>query len=346
MQMPSHADAFQVLLLQAADEGRKDALFGDSWERAYRDGCAFMVGNEFPDVYFEFPLAGDPFLDVTALLKPLEAGTRIDSVAAEGTGPMLDWYAGVRGEYESVSCGFELDTKNPELPAAAIHFQPRTYTELVEPFCEAVGEPERAALYLDTAARMPEGWPLSFFGMFRGRPGFPLRICGYLSDSAKCACAEGAANVAAVFDQVGFSAYDNAMLEGVSQVMRTAHGSLDFQFDVYPDGSLGDTFALDVQFEIERPELVRESFDSGPVSKVMGLFEQWGIADARWRLTSAATFARAIPIRLEDGTRGSFAFTLMPQWAKVRWRAGKLQPAKLYYYAHAGLLDNEDVDNS
>ena len=35
---------------------------------------------------------------------------------------------------------------------------------------------------VDKAARMPEGWSLAFVGVFRGRSGSPLRICGYMSD--------------------------------------------------------------------------------------------------------------------------------------------------------------------
>ena len=40
---------------------------------------------------------------------------------------------------------------------------------------------------VDKAARMPEGWSLAFVGVFRGRPGPPLRICGYMSDEEQSA---------------------------------------------------------------------------------------------------------------------------------------------------------------
>ena len=155
MRAPSNATALEVLLLQAADDGRGARLFGPSLERA-RVACRpFMAVEEFPDVYLEFPLAGDPFLDITLLYGELGPGTRIDSPAAAGSEPMLDWCAGVQRDYDDVCCGFELDTKNEQLPAAAVHFQPRAHLELVAPFCEAIGEPERARLYLDLNDRMP-----------------------------------------------------------------------------------------------------------------------------------------------------------------------------------------------
>ena len=338
MKKPTHADAFQVLLLQAADEGRGDILFGESFSRARNSLLPFMVGKAFPNVYFEHPLIGEPFLDVTVLLGELEPNTRIASEAATGTEALLDWYAKVRPEYSDVSCGFELDTKEADLPKAAVHFQPRKHKNLVRPFFEAIGEPERAQLYLDLAERMPEGWPLSFFGLFRGRPGSPLRICGYHSVDDAHAYADGPAHIASVFDELGFSAYNDVMLEQVSELFATVPGATDFQLDVYPDGSLGSTFAIDMQFKIERPEMVRASFKDGRGARVMNLLKKWGIADERWSLSADAAFARALPVELDDGTIGRYAFTLMPQWAKVRWCDGVLQPSKLYMLASAEIL--------
>lgn len=337
--MLSHADAFEVLCLQAADEGRGEVLFGDSLARARKEARPFMVGEEFPSVYLEFPLVGEPFLDVTVLYGALSEGTRIDSPAAAGTDGLLDWFSGPASDNDDVSCGFELDTKHAELPAAAIHFQPRRCTDFVRPFCEAIGEPERADLYLDMVNRMPPDWPLSFFGLFRGRPGSPMRVCGYLGEHVTKACGDDSSCVAQVFDRVGFAAYDTRMLEQVSEAMRVAPGTVDFQFDVFPDGSLGTTFALDIQFEIKQPKVVRASFGEGPAGRVMRLLQTWGLADERWRLVPQASFARSLPMALKDGSLGKYAFTLMPQWVKVRWTDCELQPSKLYHLARTSVLE-------
>ena len=341
MKVPSYADSFEVLCLQAADDGRGPVLFGESFERARKALRPFMVGKRFPDVYLEFPLIGEPFMDVTVLLKEIEPGTRIDSPAAAGTEAMLEWYADAHGEHQGIACGYEVDTKEPGLPAAAVHFQPRKKTQLVEPFCKIVGEPERAALYLDLDACMPEGWPLSFFGMFRGRPGSPLRVCGYLARTAQSACACDPEELGRAFRAIGFTAYDNAMLAQVSQLMAVAPGLIDFQFDIYPDGSLGDTFAIDLQFEIAQPKDVQACFTDGGGANVMNLLEKWGAADERWHLGAEAAFANAIPAWREDGSICKWAFTLMPQWAKARWKDGVLQPSKLYLLGSAGPLENE-----
>ena len=338
MLVPSHPDAFEVLCLQAADDGRGNTLFGDCLARARKEARPFMVGEEFPSVYLEFPLRGKPFLDVTALYDKLTAGTRVESNAAVGTGPLMDWFADASSKFDNISCGFELDVKDPSITQAAIHFQPRSHLELVEPFCASIGESRRVALYLDLAARMPQGWPLAFFGLFRGRAGSPLRVCGYLDEEEAQACVEDPGHIAAVFDQVGFEAYDDAMLARVSALLESAPKSVDFQFDVYDDGHIGETFAIDIQFGIEQPDDVRASFEDGPASRVLGMLERWGAADSRWRLAADAAFARSVDVDLGCGETGRYVFLLMPQWVKARWTAGDLQPAKLYHFAHAGLL--------
>ena len=340
MRIPTYGDSFQVLLLQAADQGRGPVLFGESQARARAAVPPFLIGNELPDIYFEHPLIGDPFLDVTVLFGKLDPGTRVDSPLAGDHGTVLDWFAETSAKTEGISCGFELDTHKEQVPEAAMHFQPRKQTGLVQPFFDAIGEPGRAETYLGTAARMPEGWPLSFFGLFRGRPGTPLRVCGYLDHVERKTCVDNPEHLASAFDAIGFSAYDDAMLAQVAEIMAAAPGTVDFQFDVFPDGSLGSVFALDVQFGIGRPEAVATSFASGPGARVMNLLQGWDVADERWKLAVQAAFARAVAVELDGGGTGRYAFTLMPQWVKVRWANGRLQPAKLYHLGNASLLGN------
>lgn len=335
----SYPEAFEVLCLQASDDGRGEVLFGESLQRARRSVPPFLVGSRFPSVYLECPLVGTPFLDVTVLYDTISHGQRVSSNAATGSDALFDWFAGVCETHDGISFGFELDTKHEELPQAAVHFQPRWHAELVEPFCAAAGEGERAALYLDLAERMPRGWLLSFFGMFRGRSGSSLRVCGYHGNEQRQACAESTSHVAEVFDSIGFAAYDDVMLRQISELMALAPGQTDFQFDVLSDGSLGSTFSIDVRFAIEQPRLVRASFEKGPVSQVMRYLQAHDVVDDRYRLAAEAAFARALPLLDDGGAQCVYTFTLMPQWVKVRWTDGELQPSKLYFLGSAGPLE-------
>lgn len=340
MRMPSHADAFQVLLLQAADDGRGSVLFGDSLDRVRTAVPPFMVGPDFPGIYLEFPLMGDPFLDVSILYGRLEPHTRIESAAAQGTERMLDWFAEASKHYSNIACGFELDTKHNDVPAATVHFQPRASKELVRPFMQTIGA-NGAQLYLDIDDRMPAGWSLDYFGLFRGRPTFPLRVCGYLSRDAILRCAGNPEGLAEVFRQAGFHAYDEAMLKQATKLMGFENAGIAFQFDVLPDGTLTDMFALEISFGLKPSGRIRESFAYGSASRIMACFRDWGVADERTELVPGASFTRSLPVEADDGSLVRYAFTLCPQWIKARWVAGQLVPSKLYYQAMAGPLSEQ-----
>lgn len=338
MKIPSNSLACQTLFLQAADEGRGPVLFGDSFERTREAVLPFVEGVPFPSLYLEFPLAGDPFLDVTVLYGEMPPGTRFRSEAAAGTEKMLDWYVRARTEKQGICCGFELDSKNHYPGSAAVHFQSYGDYEIAGQFCEALGEPEAGKLYQDLAARMPEGWPLSFFGLFRGRPGSPLRVCGYMGMEEKQHCSEDPGRLETVFREIGFSSFDDAMIRQISAALSAAPGTVDFQFDVYPDGRLGNVFAIDIAFEVTKSEELVLSFDKGSAAAAMKLLESWGAADSRWKLAAGASFTRSLPVEDENGELKPFALVLTPNWAKVRWRDGILQKSKLYCLGRAGLV--------
>ena len=338
MRAPSNGDVFEALCLQAAADGRGEALFGPSLERVRAEGRPFVAVDTFPSVYLEFPLAGEPFVDVTFLYDELGPHTRIDSPVAGCHEQVLSWFARAAQEHPGIVCGFELDAREDVVPQAALYLQPRAHIELVRPFCVLVGEPERAGLYEDLARRMPQGWPLSFFGLFRGRSSSPLRACGYLSVAEKSACASDPAHLRDVFDVVGFVAYDDQMLAQARAVMEAAPAEVDFQFDVYPTGDLGPTFGIDVRFRPQRPKAMARVFGVGAGARVMDVLHACGVADERWRLVADASFAQALAVEREDGTQGELGLVLMPQWVKARWTGGVMQPVKVYHFANATWL--------
>ncbi|MDO4538334.1 MAG: hypothetical protein Q4B54_09260 [Coriobacteriales bacterium] len=344
MREPSFSDAFEVLCLQAADKGRGPILFGDCLPRVRETLRPFFVSPAFPSVYLEFPLLGDPFLDVTLLYASLDPSTRIASDAASGTEALLDWFSTADLKGTGTCMGFELDTKQEPVPAAAVHFQPRKHTDLVQPFFDALGEPERAQTYFALERRLPESWHPDFFGLFRGRPDSPLRVCGYITEAERKACAKDLPHLKFILQRAGFSAYNDEMLSQMQELMQTSETTLDYQFDIYPDETLGSTFAFDVKFKTETPDAVRKSFCGGSASRIMQLFEQWGLADKRWELIPQAAFARAVPVERDNGEVAPYSFTLMPGWAKLRWCDGVMQPAKFYFYGTAGILADEDEE--
>ena len=114
--MIANHTALQMLLLHAASAGRGALLFGESLERirkALPDFVNPVDLQHFPDLYLEFPLLGEPFLDVTVLYSETPESMRIASPLAAGTEqsnyeiimlPNDSWFLLVNGLY----CAFDV----------------------------------------------------------------------------------------------------------------------------------------------------------------------------------------------------------------------------------------------
>lgn len=327
-----------MLFLHVASAGRGELLFGESLERVKKVLPDFVDPgdlNHFPDLYLEFPLLGDPFLDVTVLYSNISEDARIVSPFAAGTEQMLGWLAQVKSKYPDVCGGFEIDTKHSSRITAAVGFQPREHTELAMEFCEMIGEPQYGRLYEKMAGRMPTGWKPSYFGLFKGRPGSPLRIGGYMDQEQVASCLEDPDVLIRFFAAAGFTAYDAPMIREICSVLAVSPGSVEFQFDMYPDGNVGGNFAIATSFAIQQREAVLATFydSEGSGAKYTDLLQKWGIADERWKKGLEAVFARALPLK-----DGAVTFSVFPQWIKVRWTDKGLQPAKMYLLAKAGYI--------
>ena len=116
-------------------------------------------------------------------------------------------------------------------------------------------------------------------------------------------CASDPSHLGECFRRVGFSAFDDHMLGQCGEFMRLAP-SVDFQFDIMPDGGLGNTFGLSLSFNGTMTGAAKACMESGYGARLMRVLQDWGLADDRWNLiagrlshvmwaTSAATEAKA-----------------------------------------------------
>ena len=329
MRKPTQMEAFDALYDIAARDGRGDALFGTSIELARPVFERSLIGTSYPDAYLEFPLVGDPCFDLLSVYGSVESGARFAPGAGFGRQDMFDWFSRLRMSDDGVGLGLELDVSAGETERAGAYLQQRRHTELVEPFLASIGEAPRARGYVDALARMPKGWPPSYVGLFPGRPGTPLRIGGYLAPDEQRRCAADPMHLGERFRRIGFTAFDDEMLERCSALMRLAP-AVDVQFDITPDGSLGSTFGLSVSFNGVRPREAKACMESGCGASVMGMLQDWSLADRRWRLIADAAFARSVGYQREDGSHGRLALCVLFNFAKVKFTACEPRPAKFY----------------
>lgn len=76
-----------------------------------------------------------------------------------------------------------------------------------------------------------------------------------MNDSLHKSAAKAPKSLQDAFNQLGFRPYDNDMIERCSQYMGYVDG-VDFQFDVMPEGSLGDVFGLSLSFNEYPPKML------------------------------------------------------------------------------------------
>lgn len=328
-----------MLLGHVASGGRGEQLFGDSLERVRKAVPEFLGNGSFPDIYLEFPLSGEPFIDIslTAVMDDTSEASYIASPLAKDTDSMIEYIRAAYGKYPDVSGGFEIDTRSADPGPAAVHFQPREHTELAAGFCEATGEPLYGQLYEEMVRRLKDSWEPSYFGLFRGRPGFPLRVGGYLCQGEISRCTDDPERIVRTFEAAGFKTYDDQMIEQIVAVMSLTPTQNEFQFDIFPDGTVGDIFSLSTNFDIGQPGDVLASLKDGYGADYFDLLKKWDIADSRLEKVPEAVFANMLPL-------GNMAvtFSAFPQWFKVRWKDSKLQQAKGYLLIKAAELDNID----
>ena len=339
MKKPTQIAAFCALYSIAAADGRGEALFGDSFDQATDFYRRTLIGDGYPIAHLEFPLLGEPCLDLLSVHASVAPEAKFAPGAGYGHQAMFDWFAEASsGELaDDVSVGLELDLSAGQTQTVGVYLQQRQHTQLVAPFLNSIGEAARAQSYLDVLGLMPEGWPPSYVGLFPGREGTPLRIGGYMGRAEHAHCATDPAYLGEQFRQIGFTAFDDDMLDRCAEFMRLAP-SIDFQFDIMPDGSLGDTFGLSLSFNETMPREARECMSSGYGAQLMHVLQGWGLADDRWKAIAGAAFARHVGVEGEDGNEERFALCVRFNYAKVKFSSCEPRPAKFYLTCAAGEL--------
>lgn len=331
-------DVFDMLCIKAGESGRDRSLFGGCLTRAGELFRPFIAGISFPHIFLECPLSGDPYLDLTVLYGRLTEGTVVKSKYCEGCDELFRRYIRMKQDHPEVVFGFELDTSKEDPGMAAVHFDPRGKNFLVTPFCEAIGEDRYGELYLQTAEKLADTLPPSFFGMFRGREEAPLRVCGYLGKKEMNQITGGRDLLLSAFEAAGFSAYDDRMMDEIVNVFKIAPCETDYQLDIYPDGKAGDVFSIDLRLAERAAASVRESFASGAASEIMSYFTELGIADERTGMLSGMATSFAFPSLDETGEAAQYAMVLHPMWLKIRWKGARLCSAKCYSLMRAGFI--------
>ncbi|MBP3893653.1 MAG: hypothetical protein J6D34_06380 [Atopobiaceae bacterium] len=323
---------YYLLYALVARGGRGDALFGDALPLTRGALVRSLAADAFPELWFEIPLLGEPWLDFHALTSrsDLKAGMTFSPEQTGGCPRAFEWFA-AQPEKGVRQLALSWDTSRGDIEHPAIQllvYDTPSYPALTCGFLEAAGRPDATAAYRSFVDRMPKGWFACYTGVFPGRTTPFLRVECIPSSEQQTAYANSQDLLREHLCQMGMTEPPEDLLSRCQALAKAAR-KIEFQFDVTPEGYAGDTFSVSLRFACPpgTDDWLCLATD-GPVGELMGGLQADGIVDDRWRLLEQTSFANRVGFAGESTTLFCY-----PAFLKLRWRAGKFVDAKAYLVA-------------
>lgn len=329
---------YDILYALLASDGRVDTLFGDCDLLAHAAFERSCPGRGFPELWFELPLAGDPWFDLHVLTsrEDLDPDMRFEAATTGGYPEVFSWFAKATG-VRQLALSYDLhagDIGHP--PVQLLARDPRMH----EPFLALAGGEGAVAAFCAFRDRLPEGWFPAYTGVFAARKSMGARVECIPRPDLQRAYVEDASLMAAHLRQAGRTDVNEGMLSWC-QRLAAEPLQLEFQFDLLADGELGPTFSASARIEAPVSNNGHVAFaPGGPEHEIMEDLERGGLVDGRWRELPQTAFAKRI-------ARDSNAITAFcyPAFLKLRWRSGELADAKTYLIAGTLTTTGEGVAN-
>lgn len=344
---------YQIIYALAAKDGRDEALFGSCFPLSSEAFYHSTAGTEFPELWFEVPLLGDPWFDLHALTSQKDLDPNM-SFTAETTGgypQVFKWFAGAPN-VRQLALSYDVSSGDISKPAVQLLLA-TTSVETTCAFLEAAGRSDAVAAYQSFYNRLPGDWFACYSGTFPARPKLIqdgadssehlaeqdakpwVRVECIPDRSTQEAYAKDGALLESHLRQVGLTNLGTTIIDRCQALARTPF-QLEFQFDVGPDGKAGTTLGVSVRFAEPSAHCDNwQSFEAdGAAGELMNQVQAWGLCDERWRLLQDAAFSK----RVSRNGKAMLAYCL-PTFLKLRWRGGEPLDAKAYLIA--GIQDVE-----
>ena len=329
--MDDRARLYDILYALAARDGREAALFGESATLAREAFARSMACEAFPEVWFEVPLAGNPWFDLHALTsrEDVDAGMEFAYETTGGNPDAFAWFASQEKGVRQLALSW--DTGSGDISSPALQLLVSTDdTQVTCDFLDVAGRADAIGPYREFIARIPRGWFACYAGAFPQRPGHNLRVECIPERALQLTYAKDPALLKEHLAQVGVDCAGGSLVERC-RILSAMPFQIEFQFDVSECGKAGDTFGASVRFNVPPDAGEWQSFNpNGAAGELMGRVEAWGLSDERWRLLAGTMFAKRVTHAGE-----STLLYCYPAFVKLRWRNGEPLDAKAYLLAGA-----------
>ncbi len=336
MKPPNQIELMGVALGRLEKSGWNDCLLGEEATRALPAYEALAPEGLHPSLCLETPLLGEPRYDLHVGLYKGELTEELTPATWDKRCRAAARFAQPFAHDSDLLFACDKHESAPIGAASGVYFKHKGYAYLAEGLLEAVGAGDRYQGYLDAVLRLPEGWTSLYVGHFFDRPGSPVRLEAAISDQAHDDLSRNPELLGKNLAAMGFGATNDSMLEQAQAFLRLGIFST-VQFDVNADGALTDTFAISVFFENLGAHW-REAFaEDGSATRTLALLTELGIADDRQALLEKGSFSVRAPFADDEGHPREAVILSWPTCCKMKWKAGKLQPAKWYQRIDVGI---------
>ena len=322
---------YDILYALTAEGGREEALFGACGPAAREAFRRSLAGNSFPELWFEVPLAGGPWLDFHSLTSYGDvAGTRAAFARHGGTyADALAWFARQEpGKVRQLALSYDTHVRDVEHPAVQLLVDgPDPSAPLA--FLEAAGRPYLRGPYTAFTRAMPRIWYACYVGVFPGREaaGEPwLRVECIVGDRCQRAYADDAGALRNHLECIGMGEFGGELVSGVQEIARSPF-PLELQFNVGPDGTALPALSASVRFQ---PKDWADVNRLEQIGRLASWLQARNLVDGRFGLLAQTTFAKRVERDGESATTSCF-----PAFVKLRYREGLPPDAKAYLMARA-----------
>lgn len=322
---------FDMIYALAGREGRYEMLFGSSFPVAREAFSLSLAGDSFPETWFEVPLLGTPWFDLHAgtFREGLNPNSIFEPKTCGGYPDVFMWFAAQGHDARQLILSWDVGRGAVDAPAVQF-LTGSNDASLTCDFLDAAGRGDAADAYRSFSERLPEGWFACYVGVFPQRKTPFLRVECIPSAEQQREYAADPSLLEAHLRQLSLTEFGETMLSRC-QVFAEMPFQMEFQFDVTPDGRIGDTVGVSDRFAWPPGAGSWEVFDpNGAAGELMRQVEEWGLADARWRELAKTAFAS----RVAFGGESALIYCY-PTFVKLRWRDGEPLDAKAYLVAGA-----------
>jgi len=317
---------FRMLLAMAFPPGRGETMPGFREEVLTEVFRRAAIPGDFPSVYLEFPLLGEPGCDMSVVFGGFQREMPFDEGSACGTDQMLNRLRSLpRG-----MCfpGLELDIGSDGSFRMARGLRFDSHTELIPVLLESCDAAWRLGELEKLMSRLPEGWRPYYIGLFTERNESPLRLGIALSVREAQTLRQSPARWADCFHRIGFDAFDEKMLKQLSRCL-SPDTRTEIELDLHPDGRLGKSLGLCmVQNQMQACDQTR--FLAGETAQLLRELESKGLVDERWQILPHSICARGLPLSQALGEKTFLAFSSSFHTVKLKYRNAALLPTKGY----------------